>query len=130
GLQFKKNKSSSFFIIGLLNGFLPCAMVYVALFGATATQMPLQRMWYMMLFGLGTVPMMSAVVYVTNAISVRMREKILKAVLVFVIILVTLFVTRGMAFVIPFPSPGSLRLFVPSEADCYLCKRNAEKSTY
>ncbi|WP_277632221.1 sulfite exporter TauE/SafE family protein [Avrilella dinanensis] len=119
GLQFKKNNSSSFFVIGLLNGFLPCAMVYVALFGATATQTPIDGMMYMMLFGLGTVPMMSAVVYVTNAISVRMREKILKAVPVFVIILGTLFVIRGMGLDIPFLSPGTLKLFVTTGADCY-----------
>src|SRR5690606_38878069 len=86
GLQFKKNNSSSFFIIGILNGFLPCVMVYTALFGATATQNPFNGMLYMMLFGAGTIPLMSLVVYISNFISVRMREKILKAVPFFVII--------------------------------------------
>lgn len=119
GLQFKKSNNSSFFIIGLLNGFLPCAMVYVALFGATATQSPLFGMLYMMLFGAGTIPLMSLVIYVSNAISVQMREKILKAVPVFVIILGALFIIRGMGLDITFLSPGTLKLFVTTGADCY-----------
>ena len=119
GLQFKKNNSSSFFIIGILNGFLPCVMVYTALFGATATQNPLNGMLYMMFFGAGTIPLMSLVVYISNFISVHMREKILKAVPFFVIILGTLFVIRGMGLDIPFLSPGTLKLFVTTGADCY-----------
>ncbi len=119
GFQFKKNNSSSFFLIGFLNGFLPCAMVYVALFGATATQTPIDGMMYMMLFGLGTVPLMSLVVYVSSAITVAMREKILRAVPVFVITLGLLFVVRGMGLDIPFVSPSTLKLFVTTSADCY-----------
>ena len=76
-------------------------------------------MLYMMFFGAGTIPLMSLVVYISNFISVHMREKILKAVPFFVIILGTLFVIRGMGLDIPFLSPGTLKLFVTTGADCY-----------
>ena len=36
GLQFKNKSYKSLFLIGLFNGYLPCGMVYVALFGAMA----------------------------------------------------------------------------------------------
>lgn len=44
--------------IGLLNGFLPCGLVYFALVGAIAAGSPWQGAGYMMIFGLGTLPML------------------------------------------------------------------------
>lgn len=119
GLQFKKTGYTSLFMIGLINGFLPCAMIYVALFGATATQDPYQGALFMMLFGLGTLPLMSAVVYISNAISVASRNKILKFVPVFVVILGLLFIVRGLGLDISFLSPGTLQLFVSAKPDCF-----------
>jgi sulfite exporter TauE/SafE len=66
GSQFKNKSYQSLFTIGVLNGFLPCGMVYVALFGAIAMQSPSLGVLYMLLFGLGTVPMMSSVVYLNS----------------------------------------------------------------
>src|SRR5690606_19277551 len=42
GKQLKKNRTSALFSIGLLNGLLPCGMVYMGLFGALAFASPLQ----------------------------------------------------------------------------------------
>lgn len=114
------NKSKvSFLLIGILNGFLPCAMIYVALFGALATQDPIQGSFYMMLFGLGTVPLMSFVVLISNKLTVVTRNKILKLVPVLVVILGILFILRGLGLNIPFVSPGTLNLFVSSNPDCF-----------
>lgn len=114
------NKSkTSFLLIGILNGFLPCAMIYVALFGALATQDPFQGSLYMILFGIGTIPLMSLVVLVSNKITVATRNKILKLVPVFVTILGVLFILRGLGLNIPFISPGTLNLFVSSNPDCF-----------
>lgn len=117
--QLKKNSLHGLFIIGIANGFLPCAMVYVALFGATATQEPAFGMLYMALFGIGTIPLMSGVVYFSNAISVTMRGKILKIVPFLVVILGILFVVRGLGLNIPFLSPGTLQLFVSANPTCF-----------
>ena len=70
GSQFKNKSYKSLFTIGLLNGFLPCGMVYVALFGAIAMQNEFYGVLYMILFGLGTVPMMSSVVYINSFLSI------------------------------------------------------------
>ncbi|HQK41213.1 MAG TPA: sulfite exporter TauE/SafE family protein, partial [Flavobacterium alvei] len=51
GSHFKNKSYKSLFTIGLLNGFLPCGMVYVALFGAIAMQNELYGVSYMILFG-------------------------------------------------------------------------------
>ncbi len=66
GQQFKNKSYKSLFTIGLLNGFLPCGMVYVALFGAIAMQNVTLGIGYMLLVGLGTIPMMVAVVYASG----------------------------------------------------------------
>ena len=62
GLQFKKKSYKSLFLIGLFNGYLPCGMVYVALFGAMAMNNIFLGSLYMTLFGLGTIPLMMVLV--------------------------------------------------------------------
>ena len=64
GAQFKRKSPDALFTIGLLNGFLPCGLVYAALFGAIAMQSAEMGVFYMILFGLGTIPLMSIVVYI------------------------------------------------------------------
>jgi uncharacterized protein len=51
------NKSSAY-RIGLLNGLLPCGLVYIALAGSLATGNYFGGALYMILFGLGTLPLM------------------------------------------------------------------------
>ena len=58
GKQLTKKTLSSSFIIGFLNGFLPCGLVYTALFGALAMGNLWGSMAYMTAFGLGTIPLM------------------------------------------------------------------------
>src|SRR5690606_14751460 len=61
GETLGKRTPDAFLALGFLNGFLPCGLVYMALLGALALAAPVQGGLYMMLFGLGTVPMMSTV---------------------------------------------------------------------
>lgn len=49
------------FYLGLLNGLLPCGMVYVAIAGALSLSDYFQSSLYMILFGLGTWPMLLAI---------------------------------------------------------------------
>jgi sulfite exporter TauE/SafE len=119
GSQFKNKSYKSLFIIGFLNGFLPCGMVYVALFGAIAMQNELFGVLYMILFGLGTVPMMSAVVYLNLFLSVPVRNKIQKIIPIFAIIIGILFVFRGLGLGIPYLSPSDMSLFVQSSPNCH-----------
>lgn len=49
---------SSLFSIGILNGLLPCGLVYTSLAGAMATGTWQYGALYMVFFGVGTLPMM------------------------------------------------------------------------
>ena len=119
GSQFKKRSYSSLFTIGLLNGFLPCGLVYVALFGAIAMQSVSLGTFYMILFGLGTVPMMSSVVYVNSFLSISFRSKIQKAIPYVAILIGILFIFRGLGLGIPYVSPSNLNLFVQQQPNCH-----------
>lgn len=119
GKQFKNKSYKSLFTIGLLNGYLPCGMVYVALFGAIAMQsLPIGTL-YMFLFGLGTIPMMSAVVYAANFITPKTRNSIQKAIPILTILIGMVFIVRGLGLDIPFLSPSTMSLFVQAEANCH-----------
>ena len=49
-------------VLGMVNGLLPCGLVYLALAGALASGGVWQGMLFMILFGLGTLPMLLAVI--------------------------------------------------------------------
>lgn len=119
GSQFKNRSYKSLFTIGLLNGFLPCGMVYVALFGAIAMQSAGSGVLYMLLFGVGTMPLMTVVVYIRSLIKLPFRDKIQKAIPYITVIIGILFILRGLGLGIPYISPSSISLFVQATPNCH-----------
>ncbi|WP_166924458.1 sulfite exporter TauE/SafE family protein [Flavobacterium poyangense] len=119
GSHFKSKSYKSLFIIGLLNGFLPCGMVYVALFGAIAMQSAGFGVLYMLLFGLGTVPLMTIVVYFNSIITVTFRNRIQKAIPYVAVLIGVLFILRGLGLGIPYLSPSNMSLFVQQTPNCH-----------
>ncbi|MBY0486815.1 MAG: sulfite exporter TauE/SafE family protein [Flavobacteriaceae bacterium] len=119
GNQFKRKSPDALFTIGLLNGFLPCGLVYAALFGAIAMQNVTLSVTYMLLYGLGTIPMMSAVVYISNILSKPIRSKMQKMIPIVTVIIGTLFILRGLGLDIAYISPSNLSLFVQANANCH-----------
>lgn len=119
GSQFKNKSYQSLFTIGLLNGFLPCGMVYVALFGAVAMQSPSFGVLYMILFGLGTIPMMSSVVYLNSFLTLPFRNKIQKVIPYVAVCIGILFILRGLGLGIPYISPNTMSLFVQQQPNCH-----------
>ena len=119
GKQFKNKSYKSLFTIGLLNGFLPCGMVYLALFGAIAMQSASFGVLYMLLFGLGTVPLMTIVVYIHSLLKLPFRNKIQKAIPYVAVVIGVLFILRGLGLGIPYVSPSNMSLFVQGGADCH-----------
>ncbi len=119
GNQFKKKSNGSIFTIGVLNGFLPCGMVYGALFGAVAMSPVQWSVLYMLLFGLGTIPLMSVMAYAANRISNSFRSKLQKIIPVVLILIGILFIIRGLGTGIPFLSPATQELFIGTGADCF-----------
>lgn len=53
------SRKSRWFFSGALNGFLPCGLVYLAAAGAMMSHSVLDGMLYMLLFGLGTIPLLA-----------------------------------------------------------------------
>lgn len=119
GKQFKNKSYKSLFTIGLLNGFLPCGMVYVALFGAIAMQNVPFGILYMLLFGIGTIPMMSSVTYLNSIITVSFRNKIQKVIPYIGVVIGVLFILRGLGLGIPYVSPANMSLFVQETPNCH-----------
>jgi uncharacterized protein len=102
---FKRKSSFTVLSIGILNGLLPCGLVYMALAGAVAMGDILQGGAYMALFGLGTLPMMLGISLAGNFISQKQRRAIFKFVPVFTFILAIWLIVRGLGLDIPYFSP-------------------------
>jgi sulfite exporter TauE/SafE len=111
---FNQTSFSSLFIIGLLNGLLPCGLVYVAIAGAINTNEIVNGILYMIIFGLGTVPVMFIIPLVGNLVGVGLRRKLRGVVTVFILALGVLFILRGMSLGIPFVSPKT-KVLQPGE---------------
>lgn len=117
---FKRGTFSAMFLIGVLNGFLPCGLVYVALAGAIASGDAISGFAVMILFGLGTVPMMFAATIFGKFINLNIRRKVSKAVPVFALVLGLLIILRGMGLGIPYISPKiSAQVVNESNLDCH-----------
>jgi sulfite exporter TauE/SafE len=105
GVLFRKGSQSSLFSIGILNGFLPCGFVYVALAGAVAMGNVEKSILFMVLFGIGTIPAMFSASIVTNLFGQNFRKKIHRAIPVFASVLAVIFILRGLNLGIPYLSP-------------------------
>lgn len=105
GKLLQKVDYRSRFSTGILNGFLPCGMVYMALTASLASGGIWQSATFMALFGLGTLPFMFAIVLLGNLMTTAFRIKILKFVPVMMIVLGGLFILRGLELGIPYISP-------------------------
>lgn len=119
GNQFKRKTFDALFSIGFLNGLLPCGLVYAALFGAIAMQNEVLGVAYMLLYGIGTIPLMSVVVYASGFMSVPLRSKLQRIIPIITIGIGILFILRGLSLGIPFISPAEQSLFVQANPNCH-----------
>jgi sulfite exporter TauE/SafE len=119
GQALKKKTSDTFLTIGFLNGFLPCGLVYMAVFGAVATGSLLEGSLYMVLFGLGTIPLMTSAIYLGKFLSSTVKQRIQKAIPVFVVVIGVLFILRGLGLGIPYISPAPIVEMASSAIECH-----------
>lgn len=108
GAELKKKNPGTFFTLGYLNGLLPCGLVYMAIFGALATGGALQGSLYMAVFGLGTIPLMTTAIYLGNFLKGNVKQRIVKAIPIVVVIIGMLFILRGLGLGIPYISPSEM----------------------
>jgi len=107
---FQQASYKSLFITGLLNGLLPCGMVYMALAGAIAVGSVKYSIIYMALFGLGTIPMMFFLSMLGNFASLKFKRIINRIIPYIVVIVGLLFILRGLELGIKFISPPAKKL--------------------
>lgn len=102
---FKSKYIGSLYLIGFLNGLLPCGMVYLALTSAFATGNVLHSGLFMILFGLGTIPALLMVALGGQFIGVIFRRKLQSFLPIVIVTMGVLLILRGMNLGIPFVSP-------------------------
>jgi hypothetical protein len=94
-----------FFLIGLLNGFLPCGFVYIGIAGALVLSDPLLSMMFMIMFGFGTIPALLGTAIAGKFVSLGFRKKFSKLIPVFSVLIALMFILRGLNLGIPYISP-------------------------
>lgn len=90
---------------GLLNGLLPCGLVYMAATGAAITGDPLQGMLFMVLFGLGTFPAMALTTLFGQWLKQPVRIRIRQVYPAIMAVMALLLILRGLNLGIPYISP-------------------------
>lgn len=119
GKALKKKTADTFLTIGFLNGFLPCGLVYMAVFASLAMDSALKGSLYMALFGIGTIPLMTSAIYLGKFLNTRVKQRIQKAIPVFVVIIGLLFILRGLGLGIPYLSPAPVTEIVQGDIECH-----------
>jgi len=92
-------------VSGMLNGLLPCGLVYMALAMSANADNVIGAMGTMFFFGLGTAPMLVSIILLKRHIRLAQVQKIKQAVPIILLLFGSLFVLRGMNLGIPYLSP-------------------------
>jgi len=90
---------------GVLNGLLPCGLVYMALSTTLTASSSLQAAAIMYIFGIGTLPMLVGITLLKNRLSFLRINHFRRLVPVIIFSFGCLFMLRGMNLGIPYLSP-------------------------
>ncbi len=101
GLLLRKSGAKSLFMVGMLNGLLPCGLVYMAIIGALTTHNIVEGAVYMASFGLGTLPLMLATSVAGQFIGISWRNRVRKLVPAVLLVIAFLLIMRGLNFYVP-----------------------------
>lgn len=105
GRLYGHKKLHALFFIGLLNGLLPCGMVYMALTASFALGSHTEGTMFMAAFGAGTLPAMAGIGYLGSIVSMNLRNKIRRAGPYLAGFMGLLLILRGLNLGIPYLSP-------------------------
>jgi len=102
---FSKKGNTSLFTLGMLNGLLPCGLVFAAIVGALEMGSPVGGATFMFFFGLGTAPAMFTLPWLAQNLTASLKNKLRRFVPVVMFIFGFMFILRGMNLDIPYISP-------------------------
>lgn len=106
------------FFAGLLNGLIPCAMVYLAMASAVQSASATTGALTMLAFGLGTFPLMFSLSIGSIYIRKHFRWNTAKLIPYFAILIGVLFILRAAELNIPFFSPLFMQQHATTSALC------------
>jgi sulfite exporter TauE/SafE len=95
-----------YFSSGAVNGLLPCGMVYAALLAALAANSLVLGAVYMLVFGLGTIPLLLTFNWFSHSLLLRFGAWVPQLIPITVVAVSVLLILRGMQLDIPFISPA------------------------
>ncbi len=104
--QLKKQSNTALFVTGLLNGLIPCGVVFIALQAALLQSTLFNSVVFMLVFGLGTMPMMFSISYLSNSFSKIGKVKVNKVMPFITLVVALLLIVRGLNLDIPYLSPS------------------------
>jgi sulfite exporter TauE/SafE len=104
-ITMKNRNRSGLFFLGMINGLLPCGMVYLAIAGVFTSSQVWQGALFMGSFGLGTLPALALLSLFSYRISLPVRNAMKKLMPAVIVIMGILLICRGMNLGIPFLSP-------------------------
>lgn len=107
---FQDRSYGGLFLIGMLNGLLPCGLVYMAIAGAIGTASFTGGIAFMILFGLGTLPMLLFISLAGNLLSYSVRKVFNKIIPYIVVVVGIIFILRGLNLGIPYLSPPAEKM--------------------
>lgn len=105
GEWMRKSGIKAQFIVGFLNGLLPCGLVYMALAASVPAGGAFQSALFMFVFGVGTVPLLFILSLSKDTLQFSYRAKLQKAIPYLTTVLAILFILRGLSLGIPLLSP-------------------------
>ena len=98
-------KPGGSFFAGVLNGLLPCGMVYMALTAALNADSIVGSIEFMLLFGIGTIPLMLIIALLSSYSKQVFKFKFNKIIPLFYFVMGCWFILRGANLDIPYLSP-------------------------
>jgi len=101
----RPRRPAGYLLPGIVNGFLPCGMVYLALAGALSASRIEYSILFMFFFGAGTMPGMLMMGLLGWRIKLSVRRQWKKIMPFFIIGMAGLLILRGLNLGIPFISP-------------------------
>jgi len=111
-------RPSARFLAGILNGLLPCGIVYMALAGAALAGSVRDGTAFMAAFGLGTLPAMAVLMLTGGLLRPGLRRELSRAYPAVLAVMACLLIIRGLNLGIPFLSP-SLRVSGSTPVECH-----------
>jgi sulfite exporter TauE/SafE len=107
--------------MGMLNGLLPCGLVYLGIIGSLATGSVWQGGLFMLVFGMGTAPVMLSFLLMAKQFNFNYRHRLQKLAPLFISLVAVILILRGLNLGIPYMSPSLQSLPGITNAEAINC---------